>query len=139
MFLVFCRSKCCQDHWFYNISENKTPVDAASVVGGAPFSSHSNFIFPLYYRIAAKVSWTPCGTQPGTTGFTIIDKSEPHIRTSCLGNKTPVNAASVVGGAPFSSHSNFILPLYYRISEKVPRELPGTFRNYAGRNRVYYP
>ena len=86
MILVFVRSKCFQNQWFYNFFENKTPVDAASVVGGAPFSSHSNFILPLYYRIAAKVSRNPSGPTPGITGFTIIDKSEPHIRTSCLGN-----------------------------------------------------
>ena len=44
-FLFQWRPKCCQNHCFYNIYEQKVAVARAPWCGGPPFSSHSNFIF----------------------------------------------------------------------------------------------
>ena len=41
----FRPTKCCQNHWFYNICKNKVAVAAAALMGGPSRCSHSNFIF----------------------------------------------------------------------------------------------
>ncbi len=41
----FWSSKCCQNHGFYNIFENKSSVAAEPCFGLPPFSCHSNFFF----------------------------------------------------------------------------------------------